>query len=121
MEPAFLFPSIFPPPAPRTDVLARLDSPGTWTAPDARIIPVMKRIVGNIVFPNVVPDLLICPTIERIYLENGKLLIPFQSLKIRAVLALFFAKSANPRLQGPKLFPQGIDFANFAAQFSLFQ
>src|SRR5690349_3366942 len=60
-------------PAPRAGIFSGLHRPRAVSAADARVIPIVKRVVRHVVFADVVPNLRPIPIRERIQLYQAKL------------------------------------------------
>src|SRR5258706_12474623 len=73
MQPALLVLGLLPPPAPRANVLARLDSARAGRAADARVAEGVQCVRRHVVAPDVAPDLVLAPVGHRIELGEAVL------------------------------------------------
>ena len=104
-----------PPPAARTDILARLDGTGAGLAADAWVAPVVELVVGHVVLADVVPHLLFGPGDEGVDLQELVLLVPLYGLHVLSGDALVAAQTANPGIESPEGTAEGLEFANLTA------
>src|ERR1035441_5241167 len=74
MQPAFSLAQ--PGPAPCPGIFARLDGARAVRATDARIIPIMERVVRHAVLVEVAPNLLRSPVGNRIHLHQSEFRVP---------------------------------------------
>lgn len=80
VQPAFGF--VVTGPAPRPEVFAFFNRTGARSAPDAGIAPVMQRIVGEFVKPDVVNYIIPCPLNKGAYFDFFKLFISVDKLNL---------------------------------------
>src|SRR4030095_4366960 len=70
MQPALFSIRIFPPPTAGTEILRWLHRPRARSTTDARIALLVEPIVRDIVFPYVVPHVVVAPIHQRIDFDD---------------------------------------------------
>jgi len=115
VQAAFFFGGVFPPPAAGAKILAGADGPGAWRTADADKALVVQRIVGNVVLPYVVPDLLERPVEQRVKLDQLVRRIPFKRLHVEAVGRLLSANAGDPDFLPFQGAAERLNFAYLAA------
>ncbi len=82
----------------------------------------MQPVIGDIVLPDILPDLVIRPVYERVQFDNSAVaLILFDHLHLRPGYALFSTQPCNPRIQTAQSAREGLHLANLAALMPPFQ
>src|SRR3990172_10505134 len=111
---------LFPPPPPGPDVLPGLDGPGAWGASDAGVSQVVEGVVGDVVCPDVIPDLRQRPVGERVQFEDAPMgLIALDLWDRDARHRLLPAQAGDPCFESPERPPQGLHLADPATELSL--
>jgi hypothetical protein len=114
MKPAFNF--VGPRPASGSRIFPGTDRAGARLATDARILPVMQRIVRNLMIMNISPDLFGVPESQGIQLEQPKPLIPLHHLRMGTGGGLFTPDSGDPSLVVFQHFFQRLNFAELTVR-----
>lgn len=94
VQPTFRF--IHRAPASGSGIVAGTDGPGTVGATDAGIMLIVKRIVWDLVFFDVGPDIVLTPGRERITLDESEFGIPFDEAGISPCRGLIPTDPGNP-------------------------
>src|SRR5262245_10811038 len=84
-------------------------------ASDRRVVPVVQRVVGNLVLANVGPDVVEAPVRQRVRLHESELLVPLDLLRVRPRGGLVAADAGDPGVDLAERALQGLDLANRAA------
>src|SRR3989344_2710721 len=120
MDPALFVIRVLPPPPPRAEVLTRLDRPRARRTADRRIPRIMKPVIRDLIFLDVVPQRLRAPIRERIDLKNLSVrFIRLYFLDLGARFRLFTAKARDPRVCPFERALQGLHFPDPAALFPI--
>ena len=88
-------------------------------AADARVILVMKLVVGHVVVVDVAPDLLRSPVDDWIDLHQTKFGIPFNSARTGPNRCLVAANACDPCAQLSELAAQRLHFSEAAAEVGI--
>src|SRR4030095_5973720 len=119
MQPAFLRRGLFPPPSPGANILSRFHGPRAGCATDTRISIIVKRIVGNFVFPDVGTCVLESPFEQGIELLQAITFIPLFELKTVPCQRLLSPEARYPGFLAFQCAPQRQDLADMAGLLSL--
>jgi len=106
-------------PSAGTRIVPWCDRAGAVHAADAGIIPIVKRIVGQLAVANVLPYPLPRPIGQRIDFQNAKSGIPGNFAGVSALPRLIPADGGDPGAEGGEVPAEGIDFAQLAAQIGI--
>jgi len=87
-------------------------------AADARILPVVQRVVGQAAGADVLPDLLFGPIEQRAQFEEAVLGIPLFGRALRARRRMLAAHTRHPGLVTGNGALEGLNLAHFAARQS---
>src|SRR5918998_952696 len=107
---------VHPGPAAGPRVLIVVDGPRLRLAPDALVPLVQERVDGDVVPPDVVPDLLVRPGGERGYLRGVVALLPRGDLRVRPLRGLLAPDARHPGVVALKCPLERLDLADLAAQ-----
>src|SRR5262245_19187523 len=88
-------------------------------AANARVPPVVERIVWNVVSPHVVPDILLAPANERIHFYNLPLIIPLDDARVRASYGLIATNGCDPGCGVAQRFAQRFELSQPAAEIRI--
>src|SRR5260370_19995213 len=113
MKPAFSFPAATPAAGPR--ILPGKGRGGAGDTTDARVAPLVERVHGNAVLPDVRPDVFRAPGSERIDLGEAEPLVPLEDASGGSLRGLVPADRAHPRPRAGQGRAQGCDLAQLAA------
>ena len=120
MQPAFPVFGIFPPPAARANVFARLNCAGARLAADWREALVVQFVVRHAVLLHIGFNIVFGPVNQRVKFDKAVVFVPLDKLHILARHALLTAKAANPHFQALQGTLQRLNFADIAAQMPKF-
>src|SRR6185295_10773963 len=88
-------------------------------AADRRIALVVERVVWNVVFQRVLPDLLLGPTRERIDLDESEFRVLVDNLRARACRRLVAANRRDPCAQTGEHLLQRLDLSQAATEIRI--
>ena len=80
----------------------------------------MQHIIGNLIFLDILPNLLFGPVNQRIKLHEPVLFIPFNQVIEEPGYRLVFSQSAYPDLLAGQGALQGLVFTNVTTEFPVF-
>src|SRR5215203_789219 len=121
VEAAFFLRSAFPPPSPCTWVFSRLYCPCAWFAANAWKAYVMKLIVWDVIFLNVVPYHVRCPVCKWIDLHYSSMGAIYLNLFSRCpCYDLVAAKPSYPAIKTRECAIEWVHLSYFAAQLAIF-
>src|SRR4030095_6837491 len=109
-----LFRTLFPPPSPGPNILARLNGPRARCATDTRVTSIMQSVVRYGVRSDVCPHIVNGPFEERIDFGQPVHIIPRFELKSLPVLRLFAAQARNPTLLSAQCVLQRFNLSHMA-------
>ena len=89
----------FPPPSACTDILARLNSPCTRLATDARKTFVLQFVIRHMVLLYILFNVFLRPVDEWVYFDEVVNVIPFYYLHVLSGHALLLSQSTDPNIQ----------------------
>ena len=89
----------FPPPSACTDILARLNSPCTRLATDARKTFVLQLVIRHMVLLYILFNVIFRPVDEWVYFDEVVNVIPFYYLHVLSGHALLLSQSTDPNIQ----------------------
>src|SRR5580704_2234333 len=115
MQSAFARFRLFPPPATRAPALPGLDGARAGRAADARVLPVVQRIVRQGARADEFPHLALAPLKERAHLVEAVLSIPFLARQARALRGLLVAHARDPGGEAGDGAAEGLHLADAAA------
>src|SRR5213082_878996 len=105
-----------PPPAPGALVLTRLRRSRAGRAADGCVAAVVQRVVGHLVFADVIPDLVLGPQRQRRDLAHARVLrIRRYDLRLRTRRRLLPAQTRDPGVVSPQRPRQRARLAHLAA------
>lgn len=99
MQSAFAMIGIFPPPSPRSDILAGLHGACAGLTANAGVALVVELVIGYAMLMDIVPHLLLSPLDERIYLDKSVHVVPFHEVHVLTGHALLTSQSAHPHVE----------------------
>jgi hypothetical protein len=96
MQPALRFRKAGPPAA--SGIFAGQDGPRAVRAPETGIALIVQGIVRNLVLLDVGPDLIVCPTRQRVKFDQRERRVPFNDFCLRPRERLFTTNACDPGL-----------------------
>src|SRR6266498_1269609 len=101
-----------PPPPPGSVGLAQLDGAGAWGATDGRESLVVQGVVGDLVHPDVVPDLFFRPVRQWIHLDDATVVVvQLQLADVGAGGPLLAPDTRDPRVHAAQVSVQWEDLS----------
>src|SRR6185369_3460231 len=98
-------------PTSRALAFVVLDRSGARHTADRRIALVVKRVVGNVVLVDVAPHVALGPSGQGIDLDQTKLRVTFDDLRVCSCRGLFATNRGDPRSQAREHVFQRFDLA----------
>src|SRR3981081_4332192 len=102
-------------PAPSPGIFAGLYGPRAMRATDAWIVLIMERVVRDVMFVEIAPNLFRSPIRDRIHLHQPEFSVPLDFSGILTNRSLVAANTRDPRTQLTKFAAERLNLAQIAA------
>src|SRR2546422_4215999 len=117
VDPALLWSVDLPPPPACARLLPGHDRARARSAADRGVAVVVERVVGDVAFAHVVPDLLLGPLRERVQLhDRAVVVVELDLADVRPRRPLIASKAGDPRVERRQMTRERLDLANVAAE-----